>query len=631
MPTLTAPARELGIPVKSVFHTSLHPYRDAAGKPSLFAVMSQHVGGMIVCEIDLVTGKCAQWNLDIPGGDGGVSFRSPRDGTIYIATAGHLARLTMTGRKIEVLGKIDGFNDTHITQLDEGPDGVVWMGTFPRATLASYDPATGRIEDHGRMDEKDMYFYPRAGADGTVAGLVRMCFPHVVAWDRAARRTLSVGPVVNAEQGHDQIALVKAADGLLYIDSVKGKFRLRGTNAEPIDAVPMEGVKAGGWGGRWAVPQYGFSAAFLDPAVNRRLRVSFDNGQTRELSLDWRGDGTSIYKLHHGPDGLLYGSSILPEHIFTCETGKKPGAPSAQPGEKLTNHGPCNASTGEAYSMGNLDGKLYICSYPNARLSVYDPKKPYVFTGEEPTSNPRDLGRIDQVACRPLAMVTGPLGRVWIGSVPDYGMWGGTLTWYDPQTGKKGTHRHLMQDCSIVSMEWLPKLQRMLIGTTVWAGSGAPPRAVTGGFVLWDIHKERADWIETFGLDPINGVYDLKVNDDGTVYSVCFLDAAKFQKPDDERPVKPELVLLDIAGRRLLKRAPLPESVGRPLEWALQPGPGGWMHGAGKRALYRIKPGTVEIEHVWNAQDGTIDVAGPIIDGRFFFASHHRLRCLEIA
>ncbi|MCE9590999.1 MAG: hypothetical protein K8S99_10785 [Planctomycetes bacterium] len=627
MPNHPQAARELGVPVKAVFHTALHPYRDAAGVPSLFAVMSQHVGGMIIAEINLTTGACRQWNADIPGAEGGISLRSPRDGTVYVATAGHLLRLTMARRELEVLGKVDAFADTHAVQLDEGPDGVVWMGSFPRASLASYDPATGKITDHGRMDETDMYFYPRAGSDGTVAGLVRMCFPHVVAWDRAAGRGVTVGPTVNAEHGHDQIALVKAADGLLYIDSVKGKFRLRGATAEPIDAVPTEGVVHAGWGGRHAPKQYGFKAHFTDPAVCRKLRVAFDGGETRDLTLNWRGDGTSIYKLHLGPDGLLYGSSILPEHIFTCETGHTPGT---QPGDKLTNHGPCSLSTGEAYTMGNLDGKLFICSYPNARLSVYDPKKPYVFTGEDEASNPRDVGRIDPVACRPLAMVAGPLGRVWIGSVPDYGMWGGTLTSYDPKTGKKTTHRHLMQDCSVVSLAWLPALNRMLVGTTVWAGSGAKPRVRTGGFVLWDIEKEHADWTETFGLDPINGVYDLKVNDDGTVYALCFLDATKFEKPDDDRPVKPELTLLDIAGRRLLKRAPLPESVGRPLEWALQRGPDGATYGAGKKALYRIKPGTVEIEHAWDAQDGTIDAAGPIVRNRFFFASHHRVRCVDI-
>jgi hypothetical protein len=210
-------------------------------------------------------------------------------------------------------------------------------------------------------------------------------------------------------------------------------------------------------------------------------------------------------------------------------------------------------------------------------------------------------------------------------------MWGGTLTWYDPKTDRKGTHRHLVPDCSVVSLEWLPKLNRMLVGTTVWAGSGAKPKARTSPFVLWDCQRGVADWTESFGLDPINGVYDIKVNDDGTVTAICFLDKKPFVNPDDDRPAEPELMQLDIANRKLLARAPLPPTLGRPLEWALQCGPGGYMYGAAKNALYRIRPGTVETEVVWQAEDGTIDVAGPIVDRTFFFATKHRLRCVDIA
>ena len=104
--------------------------------------------------------------------------------------------------------------------------------------------------------------------------------------------------------------------------------------------------------------------------------------------------------------------------------------------------------------MGNLDGKLYICSYPGARLSVYDPSRPYEF-GVAADSNPRDLGRVDEVSYRPRAMVTGPMGRVWIASVPDYGLWGGPLSWYDPGTEQFGSYRDIAGEASCWSLAWL--------------------------------------------------------------------------------------------------------------------------------------------------------------------------------
>ena len=61
----------------------------------------------------------------------------------------------------------------------------------------------------------------------------------------------------------------------------------------------------------------------------------------------------------------------------------------------------------------------------------------------EADSNPRDLGRLEEVSYRPRAMVTGPMGRVWIASVPDYGLWGGPLSWFDPGTEAFGTYRDI--------------------------------------------------------------------------------------------------------------------------------------------------------------------------------------------
>ena len=60
--------------------------------------------------------------------------------------------------------------------------------------------------------------------------------------------------------------------------------------------------------------------------------------------------GSEIFYLHAGPDGCLYGSSVLPLHLFRHDPGSR----------SLLDLGKCSSAGGEAYSMGNLDGKLYI-------------------------------------------------------------------------------------------------------------------------------------------------------------------------------------------------------------------------------------------------------------------------------
>src|SRR5262249_53910726 len=149
----------------------------------------------------------------------------------------------------------------------------------------------------------------------------------------------------------------------------------------------------------------------------------------------YQAAGTALYYVHLGLDHCIYGSSILPEHLFRHNPND---------GE-LIDLGPCSRSTGEAYSMANLDERMYISSYPAARLSVYDPSQGYRF-GEEPGDNPRDLGRIDDISYRPRSTLAGPLGRVWLASVPDYGMWGGPLSYYDPRTGEKKAYYRIVGD-----------------------------------------------------------------------------------------------------------------------------------------------------------------------------------------
>ena len=141
----------------------------------------------------------------------------------------------------------------------------------------------------------------------------------------------------------------------------------------------------------------------------------------------------------------------------------------------LRDLGKCSLSDGEAYSMANLDGKLYICSYPAARLSVYDPNLPYHFDPAE-HDNPRDVGRMDEISYRPRSMLTGPLGRAWIASVPDYGMWGGPLSWYDPSTGRRGSYHRTWGDGSCHTLAHLERQRLIATGTSVHGGSGTQPR-----------------------------------------------------------------------------------------------------------------------------------------------------------
>jgi len=662
--------RDLGIPVKSVSWVRLHPGRaldpqpsltapgeqildytygrGPNGRASLLASMGQNNGGLFVLDIDLATGHCRQFNAPSPAQQYPTdSFRSPHTGILYVATAydGHLLRYDPAHpeRKLEDLGSIDA-QATFPTGLDEAPDGGIWIGSYPNCTITRYDPATGRFTQFGSLDPTDHYVCPLCGADGTIAALAINVHPHLVVLDPRTGAHHAVGPSISYENKSQYLQFFKGADGYLYLDTFAGKFRVRGMALEPVTYLPvaMPGVDAtyrhqyqemptmpGGIIPAWADGEDG--DGMFRTILLQSVRPSLP---PRTLNLDWHGDGSNIFMIHQGPDGLIYGSSFLPEHMFRC----------APDGSGMVDLGRCSWALGEAYTMGNFsDGTMAIASYVDARISIYDPRRPYHY-GVTAADNPRDYGSLDEVGLRPIAMaivpaLQAPDGRkvpekMWIGSLPYYGTWGGTLAWLDPKTRASASHRNLVPDCSPYSLLWLPDRQQLLVGMSIMAGTGASPRALRGSFVLWDPIADRPIYAGDFGVKALSDVLALAPAGGGLVYALLghTNETAKIIGAQAAGPVR--IALVDPVARRVIADTPLPADYGdlpeHDCQFCLGSGPDG-VYGMTAHVLYRVKPGTATTEVVWRAPAGDqLEKPGPWIGRTFYFATGWRLRSLTL-
>lgn len=649
-----AEVRDLGIPVKGVSWARLHPGRTAAGRASLLASMSQNNGGLFVLDIDLATGHCRQFAVRDPVNStfSSAAWRSLPSGILYIASGwdGHLHRFDANHPELglEDLGRIyPAPGDIAPLALTETPDGRLWIGTYPGAQLTCYDPATGRLTAFGKMDAIDNYLYPLAGDDGSLAAIVKFGRPHLLVIDPATGERREAGPAVTDTTDKKQfLKLFKGTDRRLYLDSHAGKFRVDGMNLLPVDEAPapMAGVHATYQHAYQAPAEMpgGWTAHFLDDGVNgvgvpREILLTHRDPfvASRRLHLDWTGGGSNLHVMELGPDGLLYGSSYMPNRLFRATLD----------GRAIADLGTHTFAGGEAYSMANLDGKVYLASYPEARLSVYDPARPLHFgTGE--TDNPRDLGRLDAIAYRPNAMLATPDGRLWLGSSPDYGLYGGTLAWINPRTGEKKSHRLVVPDTSPAAMLWLPEQRQILIGLSIEPGTGMPVKRLAGAFALWDPAKDELAWSGDLGLDQLADVVSLAPAGDGLVYAL--LGRGDHILSAGAPEIRPRLALIDPAKRIVVASAWLPEDFG-PLSWhglfSLRVGPGGVVYGATGFCVFRLKRGTCEVERVWQgdapvkrpgnvwltaASPNQIDVVGPIVGRRFYFATGWRLRVLTL-
>lgn len=640
--------REIGIPVKAVSWVRLHPGRGPDGNASLLASMGQNNGGLLVLDIDLTTGHCRQFNAPAKEQQYPTSsFRSPATGILYVGTHtdGHLLRYDPShpDRGLEDLGVIDGDQAIFPTGITEAPDGGIWIGAYPGCTFTRFDPVTSEFRRLGSLDPEDKYLYPLAGTDGSLAALTKFVHPHLVTVNPATGEFRTVGPrITNPEDKTQRILFFKGLDGRLYLDTHEGKYRVTGMDLEPVTFLPpaMPGIHAtykhayqevlpmpDGLIATWADGEE-------DAGIFKTLRVTSTspNVAPRTLNLDWQGGGSNIFMLHLGPDGCIYGSSFLPEHLLRHNPAT---------GE-LVNLGRCSVSLGEAYTMGNFsDGTMAIASYPHSRISLYDPRKPYRF-GTEEDANPRDIGRLDQIGIRPAGMaIVPPLTKcdgtvvpekMWIASLPDYGLWGGTLAWLDPRTGAHGSHRHLVQDCSPFSLLWLPESKLLLVGLSTEGGTGTQIKAKHGAFVLWDPAEDAPVYVGDFGLADLPSVQALAPAGPGRVYAQ--LSHSRFATNTMGAPnVRPRLALLDLPTRQVVAETSLPDDCGimsDQAQFCIFAGPDA-VYGRTEQVLYRIKPGTCETELVHRLPEGEIfEATGPWIGRTFYFGSRWHLRSLTL-
>jgi len=559
--------------------------------------MGQNADNLFVLQIDPETGAFRQFASTVPNSDFPTATLMSRTGRLYVgaAYAGHLLCFDPARDTFEDLGSIHPGAATFPCRMDEDAEGRVWIGSYGTADLTRYDPDSREFTRYGRMDDVDMYNYPLANTDGTIACLIRMTRPHVVVLDPRTGEKRRVGPVTT--KGKETLDLLKGKDGRLYIKSSVGNFRIEGMKALPVDVVPDPPTRP--------TLSDGSAFAFADAAeqIYRRLEVRRRDGTVRTFDLDYVVSGSDIFYLHAGPDGCVYGSSILPEHLFRYNP--KNG--------DLVDLGRCSASTGEAYSMANLNGKIYISSYPAARISVYDPARSYHF-GHRPGDNPRDLGRIDDISYRPRSTMAGPLGRVWVASVPDYGRWGGPLSYYDPNTDRKKAYYRIVGDGSCYTLAHLKAEELIAVGTSISGGSGTRPKVNQAVLFLWDYKGEKKVWEGT--VDRPASVFNaLLSGPDGRLYGTV------------RGGVSPEIVVFDPRTRAFTHRVSLPG--GDPLDLGLQNGPDGKVYGFTSSCVYRLDPSSLAVEAVVQVQRA-FRVAGPILGKEIYFATGHRLRAARI-
>lgn len=477
----------LGQPVRQGFLLNYSAGPDANGDyTKLYFAFGQPSSALLV---EVTPGKRAVRQFtgpkDITGPWG---FAIGGDNKIYLGCSGHILVFDPKhpDKQLVDLGK-PAQSETVIWRLAASEDGIIYGSTYPNCKLVSYDTNSGAMADLGRLDMDEQYARPLTiGSDGWVYTGVGSKRGNVVAYNP---KTGQFKPILADNDRPNEWGRVggwyltwKGGDGFAYgeIGSNTYKF-LEGkgiqipaeqasvkVNSKLADGRELTGAKSEG---------------------NYHLKTA--DGTETKYNFDYRPNCPDVFLLAKGPDGMIYGSTITPLVAFSLNPQTK----------AFKDLGKITAAGGEVYSFANYADELFICSYPEAKLSRYNPFKPVDY-GTSPKNNPFDYGAIGADHSRPRAMVAGANGKLYIGGYPEYGKLGGALSVFDPNANLiVNHHKNLVANQSIISLASSQTRKLIFAGTSITGGNGIEPTENQGRFFVWDIEKGQ----KTLDIAPVEG------------------------------------------------------------------------------------------------------------------------------
>jgi hypothetical protein len=162
---------------------------------------------------------------------------------------------------------------------------------------------------------------------------------------------------------------------------------------------------------------------------------------------------------------------------------------------------------------------------------------------------------------------------------------------------------------------------------------------------LWDPETDELAWWGDLGVEDMADVTSMAPAGDGLVYAL--IGRGDHLLTAGAPPIRPRLALIDPAKRELVAIDWLPEALGA-LSWhghhSLRVAPNGQVYGATAYAIFRIVPGTCEVERIWQVDEpeprlavwmtslspNSIDIVGPIVGNQMFFSTGWRLRSITL-
>lgn len=467
-----------------------------------------------------------------PGGGQNWAVVAMENGDVYFSAGATLLKLDAELGEVRSLGRPYP-NTGMIWDLELGPDGVLYGATYPEARLFRLDPADDRFFDLGRVSSEEYARSLGVSERHLFVGIGPVT--DLIAYDKETGDVRSLLPeryrgqqgfITQVDVRGNRVFVLLPGNATLVFDAntLEVVGELAGVHW-PISPVDEDGfvyfrlhsapyryhLETDRFGQHGLVQPEAAALGFaaLEPDLvpeARRSRfqgpnlVGIQRGQywaknqeTHQLLMvPTEIEPTPIRINSMGAQGdVIYGGGITPGglFLFNAQTGENTVAP----------------PVGQTDSLALHNGKLYFGTYTGANVRVYD-----VATGEV-----RTLGTVGHQQDRPVAMLAHE-GRVYVGTVPEYGIWGGALAVVEPSGGIR-TFRDVVPNHSIVALAGDHGV--IYGGTSTLGGLGKDRAPGDGALFAWSTGSQSVLWTEyPLANEPAIGA--LIVGPNGLIWGV---------------------------------------------------------------------------------------------------------------
>ncbi|KQU68207.1 hypothetical protein ASC58_11615 [Phycicoccus sp. Root101] len=506
----------------------------ASGSPAVFQLA------------DLKTGK-VEYSHEIPGILNGWALTPSLDQRmIYIGGQGHVWRYDTASRSIKDLGAATA-KATRVFDLVTAPDGRIWGGSYPGGEVWVLDPSTGRFTSAGSVGNDNDYARTLAVDAANVYVGTGSARPDIVQISTAdPRRRTEIAPPPAVRTGF--LTQLKVHDGVLSVlfpDGSRGLYDLaakrwvdapalatsgnlyqlrpggrapddhvyyfrggrfwgaalgpRGVVQTPLATIPVPTsvngtivrMRLDGAPAEWLVAHDGHTRVVVLKLGTRdpRTGLSTPVGKPRVLTIALRPTALRIKSLSASSGKIVVGgyggSSLSILDPATLGRSRSPGLVRVVGGATTPKF------FGEVEGMVTNGRYEFFGTYPKSRIFRLDTTQPW-----KPRTNPRmvvDLGATTDQD-RPIAWATAGR-RTFFGTIPDYGIRGGVLGWFEGDATTPVVLDPPVPDQSVVALS----ADRALVygSTSRWGGLGSRPSEGPPSVFAYDADQRRLLWTVT--------------------------------------------------------------------------------------------------------------------------------------